>query len=128
MHGSNHYRILWTVSDMQGPCGFDLIVRFSHLPADVVARVIADLIDPLKNDDQPWLECRGDSYRIAGVKRDGEASTGGFRALEESLSAPSLAQLNTQRWVDEALTGITADGRQTRIINAVIPSCMRHTR
>ncbi len=113
---------------MQGSCGLDLLARMAKLPCDIVKRVIADLTDAEQCDGVAWIEKRGDAYRIGGVKRDGEASTGGHRALEESLTAPFLAQLNASRWIDEALTGITADGRPTRICNAVIPTCMRQTR
>jgi hypothetical protein len=113
---------------MQGTAGVDLISRYAKLPSDVVLRVLSDLTDADQCDGCAWVERNGDGFRVAGVLRDGEASTGGFRALEESISAPFLTELNSQRWVDEALTGITYNGRETRIRNAVIPRCMRQTR
>jgi len=126
MHAnSNHYSVLWLIHNAQYQCTFDMIVRYSGLDCVTARRILRDLTNDEFCEGCAWIISVKGVYKVGGVHRDGEASTGGFRALEESAYAPDLAMINSSVWVDEALTGISRDGNRTRIDNAVIPRCMR---
>jgi hypothetical protein len=120
-----HYTVLRAVRVAQRPVHFDEIVMLTRMPCRICERIISHLCDAQKMDGEPWLESRRTGYWIAGTQRDGDASTGGWRALEEINTQPWFYELNPLRWVDEALSGITMDGHQTKIKNAVIPCNMR---
>ncbi|MCP4570353.1 MAG: hypothetical protein GY841_22455 [FCB group bacterium] len=63
----------------------------------------------------------GDRYDITGTgARDGDEDvTGGWRAWREMNDSPVL-QHQTSAWIDEALTGITPDGKRSKITRAVL--------
>jgi hypothetical protein len=85
------------------------------------------MMDPEYSPYGAWLitgiEKETRWYRVGGIKRDGEASTGGWAALEEAESRPQLDPAPS--WEEEAITGITPGGKQSKIKRAALSGSHR---
>ena len=92
-----------------------------------VLRAVRAMTKDNWSPDGAWLEMdRRENVALTGIHRDsGEDCTGGWGEYQAAYERPALPQETYMSWEDEALTGICANGEQSDITRAALPTCGR---
>lgn len=118
-----HWRVLCAVNTLYASVGVPppayRIAEYMCLAHDDILSYLRDMCDYHWTEDGPWLLYRCGRYLIAGVMRD-DLATGGYSALEHARANPSYRTHDVRGWKNEVLSGLTADGFESPIDNAVI--------
>lgn len=122
-----HWKILhsvyWLQTELSGPISMD-ISDHTGIELSTVISFASRMCDDDWSDFGPWLMRINQQYFVAGQKRH-DCSSGGYLALESAVANPGLDGFETDKWVNEALTGLRFDGRRSRIENPVVPRFSR---
>ena len=119
---SAHYAVLRRVAHRQ--LSVEEIAASLYMTAPETRRVVQQMASPQWD---PWTPLDGAERRgrpwLTYRRSDDTAAitTDGHRALAEAQANPRL-QHDLRRWVDEARTGITDDGRRSGITRAAVPT------
>jgi hypothetical protein len=109
---------------------YDILLSLKTLPLGASVRALSGLMSSTEEDtldmlqemakgEDPLVYVNAGRWYIAGINRDGELWTGGHRYLQEVAARGHADPVHG--WQDEALTGITKDGRRSTITRAVLP-------
>ncbi len=123
---TRHWKILRTIRDCPGML-IETIAELTDLSLREVAGVTGQMLDQDFGEGGAWIYVERDRYHLAGVERDGECSTGGYAAIEEATANGQIL-FKVQPWRDEVLTGMKADGNQTKIERAVLSTATKKVR
>jgi hypothetical protein len=120
---SDSYRILFAIHEYydltgQRPQLSDIIAR-SGISGIQAALALNQLVEADIEEGGPWIVDHDGFYSVSGVQRDGEASTGGYAAMENAFANIHL-HTDVSSWKEEAILGITATGKESKINRAVL--------
>ena len=117
---SSWYKILLKLVDkFPTPKTPDELAEDMDIPADEIQRECLKMLDKQELYG-PLVELCRDGWRITGIE-DFDDSTGGRGYLREAFINPYYPT-NIEKFKDECLTGMSANGKQTELRNAALPS------
>lgn len=120
----DHYVALWSLCYAGQAVTMQAIAMQGKIKTGIMSGLIRDMMSADFCDGSEWVYSRKlhgvELFSIAGRRGDESGSTGGWQALHESANNATIVQMHASAWKDEALTGITPDGKQSKIENAVL--------
>jgi len=124
-----HFRILrlldWLCVDLSRGLSCDDIAYYVGMDVSDVSGIMSQMIAPDFSEIGPWCVLIHGRYRISGRRGTADSavveSTGGYSALDGAIERATIECNDADGWKNEALTGMDARGKRSKIDHAVLP-------